>query len=1040
MVLLIELGQADVNVAQKDGQTPLICVLPRRDRQIVLKLLEYGPNCKAVDRSGNNPLHLAVEYSRGPAIVEALVKAGADPSLKNREGLTPMLLLHKKTHYNSTEIADVLFSAGADVNATDRNGETLFLHWAGRHASEHIQTRSQNADLRGLIQRGAWISVRDIRGRTALHHVVQSPGFGQSDQEQWEERFKFLVGRGLDVNAVDYQGNGLLHELATFDYHHHSVSLQSTTKLWQYLVNKGLEQKNHTGRTPLHLLCAKNITQSSEEISLVDFILSRIKNVDDADNDGITPLHMAVTFGHVATMKLLNAGADPTATTSDDTDASSEPVLGVNAVTFGAEDGPTPLFYACQSGRPETVALLLAAGADVTLGKLCNAIDGFEDEDAFWRSPHQPNSGAVALKLNDTSRHVRSKQERSELPVTTRLEEIVDMLAKYGFDTSQFHNSYALAFREKRDYTARCLKDTWDKNHNEEDKAKSRDTYSALHGLMKEASIRWLKNSKHIDPGTNDKHAFLGFLARRDYYLVEELAYMGMNFLAMPRIHDTSKMPILALRHLLNAGADTSVRNNKGQSPLHVALEADAKSPGLFGSDAVRMLVEAGADVNAVDEAGQSCLGSSQHNIDTMRLLVSHGATVTADALFAAISSKRVGVLKELLAGGFNPNTRRDKLLENETGSKKNRVQSHDLFSLYQAATSMKLPWAPGPSTADEFESRTQLVRLLLAHGADPFATFLHWEGDMTKTTDTPSITVPEGYSEHTILHQVLLHVNRRDAQGRTLLLAACADGPHYVIGSHAQKEEDRIKGETIFKRLISLGADLGARDNFGRNVLHYMLGRGNICLFSEFRKLFAEVHKLKPDLINQADGDGKTPLHYAITRSMVTRSIQLPKLLLTAGANFLAFEKNGDTVLHIIAPNLHILDFCTFFEHLVEEGADVNTRNTKGETPLFALCDVPKKPVIDYRFYGFPGSEPKKLYAEEVIARLKKLGADFFARDNRGRGLLHVAAPKDVQVFEQLMQMGLDVMLEDDGHQTPIDVAIACKNKEILELFEKKD
>lgn len=68
----------------------------------------------------------------------------------------------------------------------------------------------------------------------------------------------------------------------------------------------------------------------------------------------------------------------------------------------------------------------------------------------------------------------------------------------------------------------------------------------------------------------------------------------------------------------------------------------------------------------------------------------------------------------------------------------------------------------------------------------------------------------------------------------------------------------------------------------------------------------------------------------------------------------------------------------------------------------------------------------------------LQRVGADFFAKDAKGRGLLHVAASRSVRIFSDLMELGLDTMLEDDAQQTPLDVAAAFENESVLQLFEK--
>jgi ankyrin repeat protein len=128
-----------------------------------------------------------------------------------------------------------------------------------------------------------------------------------------------------------------------------------------------------------------------------------------------------------------------------------------------------------------------------------------------------------------------------------------------------------------------------------------------------------------------------------------------------------------------------------------------------------------------------------------------------------------------------------------------------------------------------------------------------------------------------------------------------------------------------------------------------------------------------------------------------------------------------------------------SLFEDLVHRGADINTRNKKGETPLFEFASLPRN---DRRFAFFIHSQENKEEAPEMpaMAMLERLRADFFARDNKGLSLLHVAASGNDVRFKELMAKGLDVMMEDEAQQTPIDVAAAAGNEGVLALFEKKD
>ncbi|CAM1504977.1 Fc.00g106140.m01.CDS01 [Cosmosporella sp. VM-42] len=1268
MALLIEQGNANIDIARADGQTPLLTMLSTYHTETILKFLEYRPNCNATDNKGNGALHISLQqWSSNPEIIKALLKGGADPNLKNHGGLTPLLSI-RNSRRESAGIVDSLLEAGADINAVDRNGATLLFRLLS--TSPFGCGKDSHKDLRNLIDRGASTSMLDFKGRTILHEAVKCHSATQTyggSSEPDASRFNFLIGLGLDAKVVDYSGNGLLHELALRANNHDPHYGPKVISFWDQLVTMGLdlEQKNHAGRTLLHILCAANTDSlrfKQGDTMPIDFVISRSKNFNRVDNDGITALHLAVTGGELYAKKLLDAGADPTKFTqegltplhlasrcrdsnvvglllnalrrrSQETQAIDnnspqpegsdtlsprgeraplKPVIGVDAAAFGTGDSITPLFYACQSGRPESVALLLEAGANVKIGRIFQACANFEAEDALWMTSHDStdgdaNGGAVAVRLEDRSRWKIGRRRDCQRSVelgpheTARLEEILDMLISYGADVSQLNikgwtgGCIDEAVRANRDYTAACLRSARDKNQTELPNRSNSTTISDhMDVSLKNASVQKVKDSDLVEAGKSNQEMFRRFLVRRDYHLVEELAHLGARFLPLPKDHQICNLAVLvrngfaslvdkigtleaksaletgdwhvfgdktkpglsfankdlsdprnsyrnpipflleavrrklpnmdvvrllvekfgvdidelhftqefvqgenkavpfdsalhsvargnswwhvhqALPYLLKAGADMGIRNYNGQTPVHMALRADGNWAGPFHREAAKILIEAGADVDAVDGMGQSCLACAQHDIDMIKSLKLHGATVTPDAIFAAIDAKNVEALEELLSGGVDANIRRIKPPEEPAGKKEKRghrfspismindLEPHEEFPLYHAAMSLRLSSKPTSQSRQELEVGFQLVQVLLDRGADPFAKFLRKDKESQNTydqiltssiTNMPSSDVPEGYEECTTLHELLLDgrpvdsffrlpeldVNHRDTKGRTLLHAVCQgdNGPDYITGSH-RENMNRVENVSVFQRLISLGAELGARDNFGRNVLHCMIDgrRGNN--FKDFKDSLADVLIKAPELIDQADGNGQTPLHLAVTRAVATEKPHVAKIILSAGANPFAINKNGDNILHILAQGLDHEILRSFFKELVGRGVGVNTRNTQGETPLFAFYNRAKAdatwPHSDY------DSEDENFAGKDAILMLKKLDADFFARDGKGRGLLHFAARGDVERFKPLMDLGLDVMLEDGSQQTPIDVAAACGNKEILALFEKKD
>lgn len=91
----------DVHAADKNGVTPLHHAVRFRSPVAVRTLIEFGANVnQACRRNGSTPLHRAVTQTGAPGtagradaareIIEALLAAGADPSLKNKLGKTPI--------------------------------------------------------------------------------------------------------------------------------------------------------------------------------------------------------------------------------------------------------------------------------------------------------------------------------------------------------------------------------------------------------------------------------------------------------------------------------------------------------------------------------------------------------------------------------------------------------------------------------------------------------------------------------------------------------------------------------------------------------------------------------------------------------------------------------------------------------------------------------------------------------------------------------------------------------------------------------------
>lgn len=98
------------------------------------------------------------------AMVKLLLQHGADQSLQNRSGYTPLMLALKYARY---DVAQVLLEAGAPVNARDARGTTALYQLA-----ENQLPGNEVAMINALIAHGADINLPAFNGVTPLMIAV----------------------------------------------------------------------------------------------------------------------------------------------------------------------------------------------------------------------------------------------------------------------------------------------------------------------------------------------------------------------------------------------------------------------------------------------------------------------------------------------------------------------------------------------------------------------------------------------------------------------------------------------------------------------------------------------------------------------------------------------------------------------------------------------------------------------------------------------------------------------------------------------------
>jgi uncharacterized protein len=211
---------------------------------------------------GSTPLQWAV-YEGDVAEVERLIAAGADITLANDYGASPMTLAAEVAN---TEILRLLLKAGADADSPNPEGQTALLAVA----------RTGNLDAaKLLLEFGATIDAREgWGGQTPLMWATA---------RRHPAMMELLIGNGADVNA------------------------RSTVRDYQRHVTAEGRPKNldSGGFTPLLYAARENC------MACVDVLLRHGADIDLPDPDGVSPLNVAIMNANWdLARQLVEAGAD----------------------------------------------------------------------------------------------------------------------------------------------------------------------------------------------------------------------------------------------------------------------------------------------------------------------------------------------------------------------------------------------------------------------------------------------------------------------------------------------------------------------------------------------------------------------------------------------------------------------------------------------------------------------------------------------------------------------------------------------------------
>uniref|UniRef100_A0A8C0YLI9 Transient receptor potential cation channel, subfamily A, member 1b n=1 Tax=Cyprinus carpio carpio TaxID=630221 RepID=A0A8C0YLI9_CYPCA len=277
------------------------------------------------DGANQTPLHRATLFDH-VELVEYLISKEAEIDCIDCNGLSPLLMASRCGAWKTVAF---LLSIGADFRIKDKVG-CNFLHFV------ILQPKGLKNLPETVLQSNAvkeMLSDEDVEGCTPLHYACK---LGIHDS------VKNMLGLNIFVGQKSREKKSALHFAAEYG------RINTCKRLLETLTDsKMLNDWDEKGLTPLHLASMAGHTQVVE-------LLLRSGALFQSDYKGWSCLHHAAAEGYTETMKILLAA-------------------NVKLLDETNEDGNTALHIAAQAGHVSAVMLLLDMGAEISLNNADNS-------------------------------------------------------------------------------------------------------------------------------------------------------------------------------------------------------------------------------------------------------------------------------------------------------------------------------------------------------------------------------------------------------------------------------------------------------------------------------------------------------------------------------------------------------------------------------------------------------------------------------------------------------------------------------------------
>ncbi|XP_046451149.1 serine/threonine-protein phosphatase 6 regulatory ankyrin repeat subunit B-like [Daphnia pulex] len=349
--LLDEYSGEETNDENMVNKAVLNMAIVDSNMVMVRFLIETGADISTVTwgEEGWNALHAASIGAKKTELLDVILATGKFNI--NDADVNGMTALRLALGAENMTTARYLLGKGADPTLSDNEG-IYPLHLAARLAT--------TTDIISLILKGSLVDInsRDVSGMTALHYATGASNIITA---------RYLLEKGADPTIRDKNEVSPFQLAAMFSKNSDILDL-----LLAYEKKINIDERNNAvGMTALHMsIMYSNVTAAR-------FLLSKEANPNVADENGVTPLHLAATLAKdMAIVKLLVNHKDTNVNLLDN--------KGNNALHYAMDN---------MHGLGEEIVNLLrkkmaakAEGSNYKPKKIAALVPGLIEEDSYVKT------------------------------------------------------------------------------------------------------------------------------------------------------------------------------------------------------------------------------------------------------------------------------------------------------------------------------------------------------------------------------------------------------------------------------------------------------------------------------------------------------------------------------------------------------------------------------------------------------------------------------------------------------------------------------